>query len=109
MEARPPAEKSPRWSAERRASRVMGRVRASPARQQSKVRLSALRPPSSGMDAITRTNPGAKTRPRERKKTAPFDIVDEMTANGSSREPRLRTPAARGRSLMDQPGSPPPA
>src|SRR6478735_5168444 len=59
-----PGRKSPRWSAERRASRVMGRA-APHSRGWSRlaratneiVRLSALRPPlvgSWGMDAITR-------------------------------------------------------
>src|SRR6476646_4409975 len=72
-----PGRKSPRWSAERRASRVMGRA-APHSRGWSRlanatteiVRLSALRPPlvgaSWGMDAITRTKPGRNNAPRER-------------------------------------------
>src|SRR3954464_5590926 len=65
-----PGRKSPRWSAERRASRVMGRAAphsrgsvASRKRDKTQVRLSALRPPLHwGMDAITRTNLGATMR-----------------------------------------------
>src|SRR3954463_16114072 len=69
-----PGRKSPRWSAERRASSVMGRA-ASHKRGSSRlanatteiVRLSALRPPLSlgflgdGREEI-KTNPGATTR-----------------------------------------------
>src|SRR4051794_23050694 len=68
--------KSPRWSAERRASRVMGR--AAPHQRgwsrlanatTTQVRLSALRPPLRwGMDAITRTPPGRNNAPRERRR-----------------------------------------
>src|SRR4051812_8763942 len=69
-----PGRKSPRWSAERRASRVMGRA-APHQRGWSRlasatteiVRLLALRPPLRwGMDAITRTKPGRSNAPRER-------------------------------------------
>src|SRR5712671_330343 len=65
-----PGRKPPRWSAERRASRVMGRAAphqrgwsrlASATTEQ--VRLSALRPPLIGSGAKgIKTNPGADTR-----------------------------------------------
>src|SRR3981189_165379 len=64
-----PGRKSPRWSAERRASRVMGR--AAPHQRgwsrlasatTTQVRLSALRPPLAGSGAKgLKTNPGADT------------------------------------------------
>src|SRR6478735_1806025 len=65
-----PGRKSPRWSAERRASRVMGRA-APHSRGSSRlanaineiVRLSALRLPLFGSGANgVETNPGAATR-----------------------------------------------
>src|SRR3954464_4350313 len=69
-----PGRKSPRWSAERRASRVMGR--AAPHKRGSSrlanatteiVRLSALRPPLVGVDAKGKREPGRTNAPRERR------------------------------------------
>src|SRR5215813_7813893 len=83
-EARPRGPKPPRWSAERRASRVMGRkaprkrlacrvisaftrvfdahVHAPRVFRRSPERLSALRPPSFGVSEAKMQNPGAETR-----------------------------------------------
>src|SRR6267154_3708326 len=65
-----PGPKPPRWSAERRASRVMGRAAPHPrgwsrlaSATTTQVRLSALRPPLAGSGAKgLKTNPGADTR-----------------------------------------------
>jgi len=77
-EARPRGPKPPRWSAERRASRVMGRkaprkrltcrVMACPTGVLSAApeRLSALRPPSFGVSEAKLQTPDAKNAPRER-------------------------------------------
>src|SRR3954447_2946574 len=86
-----PGRKSPRWSAERRASRVMGRA-APHSRGWSRlanatteiVRLSALRPPlrlGDGRDHKDQTR--AQQRAAGTKNTALFDIVNPPTANGS--------------------------
>src|SRR4051794_41107471 len=95
-----PGPKSPRWSAERRASRVMGR--AAPHKRGSSrlanatneiVRLSALRPPLiRGWTRKEKENPGATTR-RGNEEHALFDIVNAAMANGSgaSRD-RVRLP-----------------
>ena len=90
-----PGEKSPRWSAERRASRVMGRkaprkrlacrvisafTRVFDARwhaprvfRRAPERLSALRPPLGSGERSKVANPGRKNAPRER--DGLFDIV----------------------------------
>src|SRR3981081_702163 len=69
-----PGRKPPRWSAERRASRVMGRAAPHPrgwsrlaSATTTQVRLSALRPPLfwDGCEEI-KTKPGRKTASRER-------------------------------------------
>ena len=79
-----PGRKSPRWSAERRASRVMGRAaprrlrsrRASQARQRNSAPVGAPPAPRSG----TMRSDQGQTRARERaagtKNTALFDIVN---------------------------------
>src|SRR5215218_10413533 len=69
-----PGRKSPRWSAERRASRVMGRA-APHSRGSSRlanatneiVRLSALRPPLLGRVRRDGDQPGRNNAPRERR------------------------------------------
>src|SRR4051794_22427341 len=81
-----PGRKSPRWSAERRASRVMGR--AAPHKRGSSrlanatneiVRLSALRPPlHSGMDAKVKARTRTQQRAAGTKTTALFDIVNPV-------------------------------
>src|SRR6516225_1569058 len=72
-QARPRSPKPPRWSAERRASRVMGRkaprqapgvpryVHAARVFRRAPERLSALRPPSFGVSEAKMQNPGAET------------------------------------------------
>src|SRR5262249_7975677 len=76
-EARPRGPKPPRWSAERRASRVMGRqaprkrlarrVTACPTgASHAPERLSALRSPSIRVSEAKVKTPGAKNAPRER-------------------------------------------
>src|SRR5262249_25079182 len=82
-EARPRGPKPPRWSAERRASRVMGRKapRKRPAYRvmirltgaAAPERLSALRPPSLRVSEATMQTPGADNAPRER--DGLFEIV----------------------------------
>src|SRR6266478_5377813 len=83
-EARPRGPKPPRWSAERRASRVMGRkaprkrlvrrVTACPTgASHAPERLSALRPPLDSGERSKVANPGRKNAPRER--DGLFDIV----------------------------------
>src|SRR5215510_3642586 len=83
-EARPRGPKPPRWSAERRASRVMGR-KAPRKRLAYRVmirltgaaapeRLSALRPPSLRVSEATMQTPGADNAPRER--DGLFEIVN---------------------------------
>src|SRR5262249_21803848 len=84
-EARPRGPKPPRWSAERRASRVMGRkaprkrlarrVMAWPTRVSTSTRpfLSAPPPPSFGVSDAKSQTPGAENAPRER--DGLFDIV----------------------------------
>src|SRR3954469_22966817 len=94
-----PGRKSPRWSAERRASRVMGR--ATPHKRGSsrlanatttQVRLSALRPPlHSGMDAKGKERTRTQQRAAGTKKRTLFDIVNR-DAGQRFIEPRLRTP-----------------
>ena len=78
-----PGRKSPRWSAERRASRVMGR--AAPHRRGSSrlanatneiVRLSALRPPLQGDGRDHKDTTRAQQRAAGTKKPALFDIVN---------------------------------
>src|SRR5262249_45069155 len=74
-EAGPRGPKPPRWSAERRASRVMGRKapRKRPAYRvmirltgaAAPERLSALRPPSLRVSEATMQTPGADNAPRE--------------------------------------------
>ena len=79
-----PGPKSPRWSAERRASRVMGRkaprkrltcrVTACPTgASHAPERLSALRPPLDWGERSKDANPGRKSAPRER--DGLFEIV----------------------------------
>jgi hypothetical protein len=76
-EARPRGPKPPRWSAERRASRVMGhkaprkrlayRVMIRPTgASHAPERLSALRPPLDSGERSKGANPGRKNAPRER-------------------------------------------
>src|SRR3954454_20524256 len=106
MEARPPAENrhggAPRgerpasWDAPRLTRADQSRL----ANATTEIlRLSALRPPLSwvswGMDAKrSKTNPGATTRHGNEEATL-FDIVNQVTANGSLCAPRLRTRRAR--------------
>ena len=99
-----PGRKSPRWSAERRASRVMGRAaphsRGSVASRKRDNRNSAPvgappTPPLGDGRERTRDEPGRNNAPRERSNTALFDIVNPVTANGSLRAPRLRTLVSR--------------
>src|SRR3954466_4721554 len=93
-----PGRKSPWWSAERRASRVMGRA-APHSRGSSRlanatttqVRLSALRPPLVGVDEKGKARTRTQQCAAGTKKTALFDIVNAATAT-VIREPRLRTP-----------------
>jgi hypothetical protein len=83
--AAPGSPKPPRWSAERRASRVMGRM-APRKRLACRVmarkagashapeRLSALRPPLDWGERSKNAKPGRKTAPRER--DGLFDMVN---------------------------------
>src|SRR5262245_18696385 len=85
-EARPRRPKPPRWSAARRASRVMGRkaprkrlacpLMCTPLRvcRRAPERLSALRPPSLRVSEATVQTPGAENAPRER--YGLFEIVN---------------------------------
>src|SRR4051812_29296771 len=99
-----PGRKSPRWSAERRASRVMGRAaphsRGSVAsRKRDKPNSAPVGAPPTPPGGWTRSqgpNPGRNNAPRERK-TALFDIVNAATANGScvSRDVARLCPGSR--------------
>ena len=68
-------------------------------RDKEQVRLSALRPPSFGVGREHKDTTRAQKRAAGTKKTALFDIVNEDTANGALREPRLarvvRAPLSR--------------
>jgi len=93
-----PGRKSPRWSAERRASRVMGRAaprwvrigRASPARQQNKCACRRSARPSIGDGREHQGETRAQQRAAGTKKTALFDIVRRDDGQRLMREPRLR-------------------
>src|SRR3979409_1654042 len=96
-----PGRKSPRWSAERRASRVMGRaaprwVRTRRVSQTRQMKQCACRrsapPPFAGGRERKREN-RAQQRAAGTKNTALFDIVNTATAN--VRAPRLRTRRVR--------------
>src|SRR6266571_8660970 len=79
-EARPPGPKSPRWSAERRASHAEGRK--APHKRlacpntpngclaRAPVRLSVLRPPLIPGERSEKAKPGRKNAPRERRGVA---------------------------------------
>jgi hypothetical protein len=93
-----PGRKSPRWSAERRASRVMGRAaprrvrigRASPARQQNKCACRRSARPSIGDGRDHEDTTRAQKRAAGTKKTALFDIVRPDSGRRLMRAPRLR-------------------
>ena len=85
-----PGRKPPRWSAERRASRVMGRAaphqrggRASHARQQNKCACRRSAHPSIGVDAKGKREPRRTNAPRERRTLRCLTLLVETTANGS--------------------------
>jgi len=63
-----PGRKSPRWSAERRASRRCGARRASIGVANEISRLSALRPPLDWVSAKVKDQPGRNNAPRERRR-----------------------------------------
>ena len=96
----PGAQKPPRWSAERRASRVMGRkaprkrltcrVTARPTGvSQTPERLSALRSPSMGVGEAKEAKPGRSNAGAGTRRCALFDIV-KWTTNRLGEEPRAR-------------------
>ena len=95
-----PGRKSPRWSAERRASRVMGRaaphLRGSVASRKRDKRNSAPvgAPPTPRLAFLGdgrdhKDTARAQQRAAGTNNTALFDIVNMTTANGSLRAPRL--------------------
>src|SRR4051794_10306997 len=87
-----PGQKSPRWSAERRASRVMGRA-APHSRGSSRladatttqVRLSAPRPPLVGVDEKGKERTWAQQCAAGTNNTALFDIVNPAPGKGHTR------------------------
>ena len=107
-----PGRKSPRWSAERRASRVMGRAaprrvrigRASPARQQNKCACRRSAHPLLGW-----TERKARTRAQQRtagtNNAALFDIVREEAMRRLTGQLVSRVSAARPGTQGDTSGS----
>src|SRR5262249_10100583 len=98
-EARPRGQKPPRWSAERRASRVMGRkaprkrlayrVMIRPTGVPPSTRTSLGAPPTSfRVSEATMQTPGAENAPRER--NGLFEIVRWNNGERFSDEPQFR-------------------